>query len=158
MTEAEVRSLTLKRGKFEKSTLYKVKKGWKVKFKFSPEFLPEDTLSLLINFPIEGASFIRDKYYDIYDKNGVEICMNVSGSFHYYVTRSKKCSESEDILCDGFICVDPDLPLNIDSLGTGCPRKMSHGDEGAYLSKEHFFWDTCYTKLLEILTCNLKIF
>ena len=62
MTEAEVRSLTLKRGKFEKSTLYKVKKGWKVKFKFSPEFLPEDNLSLLINFPIEGASFIRDKY------------------------------------------------------------------------------------------------
>ena len=112
MPSGEERVLTLHKGRFEKSTLYKVKKGWKILFKFSPEFLADDDLSLYINYPENGAQFERKKYQNIYSKE--ESCVQVTraGSYHYYVTIS------EEIVCDGYISVDPDLPhgLQLDSV------------------------------------------
>ena len=63
---AEVRELTLYRGRFEKSNLYKVKKGWRVVLSLGPEFLAVDNIRLMTNYPVDGDTFDRNKYRDIY--------------------------------------------------------------------------------------------
>ena len=63
---AEVRELTLHRGRFEKSILYKVKKGWRVVLRLGPEFLAVDNIRLMTNYPGDGKTFDRNKYRDIY--------------------------------------------------------------------------------------------
>ena len=62
---SEVRSLTLHRGRFEKTRLYKVKKGWKIIFKLAPEFLSESDISFHINCSADGENFCREKYQNI---------------------------------------------------------------------------------------------
>ena len=62
----EIRELTLRKGRFNKSTILKVKKGWSVIFKLAPEFFEHKALSLLINYPEDGKQFERDKYQDIF--------------------------------------------------------------------------------------------
>ena len=62
---SEVRSLTLHRGRFEKTRLYKVKKGWKIIFKLALEFLAESDISFHINCPADGENFCREKYRNI---------------------------------------------------------------------------------------------
>ena len=64
---SEVRSLTLHKGRFEKTRLYKVKKGWKILFKLAPEFLAESDISFHINSPAaaDGENFCREKYQNI---------------------------------------------------------------------------------------------
>ena len=62
----ETRELTLRKGRFEKSVIYRVKKHGSVVFKLAPEFLEDETLSIFINYPEDGSQFDRDKYQDIY--------------------------------------------------------------------------------------------
>ena len=108
----EVRTLTLHKGRFEKSVLCKVKKGWRVKFQLAPEFLSEENLALFTNYPVDGSEFDRDKYHNIYSEDSCHLDLGQAGSYHYYVSNN-----SDNMLCDGFISVDPELHHNIDSLG-----------------------------------------
>ena len=62
----ETRELTLRKGRFEKSVIYRVKKHGSVVFKLAPEFLEDETVSIFINYPEEGSQFDRDKYQDIF--------------------------------------------------------------------------------------------
>lgn len=62
----ETRELTLRKGRFEKSVIYRVKKHWSVIFKLAPEFFEDETLSIFINYPEDGSQFDRDKYQDIF--------------------------------------------------------------------------------------------
>ena len=116
----EVRELILRKGRFNKSTILKVKKGWSVVFKLAPEFLEHKTLSPLINYPEEGNQFSRDKYQDVFKVNCSDVSQgedkvsevefSVAGPYHYMV-----CA-GQEILSDGVITVDPDLPFPLDSL------------------------------------------
>ena len=67
----ETRELTLRKGRFEKSVIYRVKKHGSVVFKLAPEFLEDETVSIFINYPEDGSQFDRDKYQDIY-----KVCRN----------------------------------------------------------------------------------
>ena len=74
----ETRELTLRKGRFDKSVIYRVKKHWSVIFKLAPEFFEDETLSIFINYPEDGSQFDRDKYQDIFKvkigrKNNFEI-------------------------------------------------------------------------------------
>ena len=111
----EVRTLTLHKGRFEKSVLYKVKKGWRVKFQLAPEFLAEENLALFTNYPVDGSEFDRNKYHDIYSEDSCHLDLALAGSYHYYV--SARADTGDTMLCDGFLSVDPELQHNIDSLG-----------------------------------------
>ena len=62
----ETRELTLRKGRFDKSVIYKVKKHDSVIFKLAPEFFEDETLSIFINYPEDGSQFDRDKYQDIF--------------------------------------------------------------------------------------------
>ena len=62
---SKVRGLTLHKGRFEKTRLYKVKKGWKIIFKLAPEFLAESNISLHTNYPADGTEFRREKYQNV---------------------------------------------------------------------------------------------
>ena len=62
---SEVRCLTLHRGRFEKTRLYKVKKDWTILFKLAPEFLSDSDISFHINYPVDGEKFCREKYQNI---------------------------------------------------------------------------------------------
>ena len=62
---SEVRCLTLHKGRFEKTKLYKVKKGWRIIFKLAPEFLAEADINFYINYPAEGEHFCREKYQNV---------------------------------------------------------------------------------------------
>ena len=62
---SEVRCLTLHRGRFEKTRLYKVKKNWKIIFKLAPEFLAQSDISFHINYPVDGENFCREKYQSV---------------------------------------------------------------------------------------------
>ena len=112
MSPGKVRALTLNKGRFDKCTLYKVKKGCQILFILAPEFLADDNISLFINYPENGAQFERKKYQNIYRKEDSCVQVTRAGSYHYYVTISK------EIVCDGYISVDPDLPhgLQLDSV------------------------------------------
>ena len=112
MSPGKVKALTLHKGRFDKCTLYKVKKGCQILFILAPEFLADDNISLFINYPLDGAQFDRQKYQNIYSQQECKVTVNIAGSYHYYVTIS------QDIVCDGYISVDPDLAhgLQLDSL------------------------------------------
>ena len=123
----EIRELTLRKGRFNKSTILKVKKGWSVIFKLAPEFFEHKALSLLINYPEDGKQFERDKYQDIFkvssprvghiltsqvqgkEKVG-ELEFSQAGPFHFMV-----CA-GQEILSDGVITVDPDLLFPLESV------------------------------------------
>ena len=80
----ETRELTLRKGRFDKSVIYRVKKHWSVIFKLAPEFLEDETLSIFINYPEDGSQFDRDKYQDIFKvknrrRNNVKITPSLSG-------------------------------------------------------------------------------
>ena len=62
----EPRELTLSKGRFDKSVIYKVEKHNSVIFKLAPEFLEDETVSIFINYPEDGSQFDRDKYQDIF--------------------------------------------------------------------------------------------
>ena len=62
----ETRELTLRKGRFDKSVIYRVKKYWSVIFKLAPEFFEDKTLRILVNYPEDGRQFDRDRYQDIY--------------------------------------------------------------------------------------------
>ena len=62
----EPRELTLRKGRFDKSVIYKVEKHSSVIFKLAPEFLEDETVSIFINYPEDGSQFDRDKYQDIF--------------------------------------------------------------------------------------------
>ena len=49
----EVRELSLSKGKFEESVLYKLKKRWVLRFKLGPDCLAED-VTLYTNYPHDG--------------------------------------------------------------------------------------------------------
>ena len=93
---AEVRELTLHRGRFEKSTLYKVKKGWRVVLRLGPEFLAVDNIRLMTNYPGDGETFDRNKYRDIYQVCDMPAARIISG--YPYVLST--CLEERRILRD----------------------------------------------------------
>ena len=49
----EIRELTLSKGKFEESVLYKLKKSWVLRFKLGPDCLAEN-VRLFTNHPPAG--------------------------------------------------------------------------------------------------------
>ena len=127
----ETRELTLRKGRFDKSVIYRVKKHWSVIFKLAPEFFEDETLSIFINYPEDGSQFDRDKYQDIFKvknrrrnnvgnnpppsqgkKTVTELRFSIPGSFHYFVSPGV----STDIVCDGFVSVEPELSVPLESL------------------------------------------
>ena len=114
---AEVRQLVLEKGRFEKSVLYRVKKGWRIIFTLGPEFLADSNTLVMINYPAADGVFDRNKYVNLsrHDDEETELIVSKPGSYHYYVT----VNDDSTPVCDGYINVDPELPhnLTLDSLG-----------------------------------------
>ena len=49
----EIREFTLRKGRFEESTLYKLKKSWIIRFKLGPDCMTDD-VRLFCNYPSNG--------------------------------------------------------------------------------------------------------
>lgn len=100
MSRQQVRILTLSLDEDGTSTVFKLEKGWVLQFRLGPSLLGQ-TVALHTNYPLkDGSSFDRSSFATLQwesDSNNkaddtsifANIQLNVSGSFHFYLTQPK---------------------------------------------------------------------
>ncbi|XP_052775290.1 glycogen debranching enzyme-like isoform X2 [Mya arenaria] len=122
MATCQVRFLTLNKGENLERTLYRLEKGWHLRFVLGPS-LHASTVRLFCNHPREqDEPFERTTYYELQWKSSSgsksdshdvysEIPIVLAGSFNYYFTVDNSRS---NVNGQGYFLVDPTL-----SVGTG---------------------------------------
>lgn len=116
---AQVRVLTLDKNQFQESVLYRLEKGWFLRFTLGPTLMGHE-VRLYTNYPAESYSFDRSKWRqlewvlnskyknDDLDKYAEFEC-HVAGAFGYnYVTVSKG---KEEKCGSGYVQIAPTLRL-----------------------------------------------
>lgn len=98
---SQIRVLTLNDKEHQECTLYRLEKNWTLQFRIGPSLFGR-TVFLYCNYPIDGNSFIHNKYHLIpweldegckhSDDTAAfaNISVKLAGSFHYFFTFTKK--------------------------------------------------------------------
>lgn len=119
--QQQVRVFTLTHGENSQHKLFRLEKGWTLRFVLGPSLMASNVRIFCNHPPNKEAKYKRSKYYEIQlrspsghnsDRTDLiaEVHMNFAGSFNYYFTVDgsdsvKKCNGS------GYFVVDPTLHL-----------------------------------------------
>jgi len=109
----EIRELILTRGKFEESVLYKLECTWVLRFKLGPDWLGEDDVKIMTNYPPSGSQYNSTSYHSIpwhTTSHYADLHVHLPGSFHFYITSSNAKAGG------GHFLVDPELVYPLDSI------------------------------------------
>eukprot|EP00092_Neocalanus_flemingeri_P012105 GFUD01013053.1.p1 GENE.GFUD01013053.1~~GFUD01013053.1.p1 ORF type:complete len:1475 (+),score=544.67 GFUD01013053.1:73-4497(+) len=121
--EPTTRELSLNKGKFEESVLYKLKKDWVLRFKLGPDCLAEN-VSIFTNYPPAGCEYHRTSYHPLpwhcpsqHDKTShyAQLTVLLPGSFHFYFTTTSTLP-THTPAGGGHFLVDPELVYPLDSI------------------------------------------
>ncbi|RWS27560.1 glycogen debranching enzyme-like isoform X2 [Leptotrombidium deliense] len=113
MSTEVIKSLLIENNQFLESSLFRLKKDWKVRFLIGATLYGKQ-ISLFINYPSDDCTFIRQTYRQLQwtvdnSVEYIEICFKLPGTFHYYYT------ENNNKIGDGYLLVEPSLVIGDDS-------------------------------------------
>lgn len=120
---AQVRVLQLEAHQNLETKLYRLEKGWKLRFTLGPTLQPY-SVRLFCNHPPDGKkSFDRRKYYELSwscplgkqcdDADRLaDLTTCLAGSFHFYITFKDEGEKEEKTSTSGYFTVDPVLYVN----------------------------------------------
>ncbi|KAK3091545.1 hypothetical protein FSP39_020658 [Pinctada imbricata] len=156
MPVKQVRVLTLDGGANNEHILYKLQKGWVLRFALGPT-LQASPVRIFCNHPKKGEVFKRDVYQEVHwkcpteskvDRHDVyaEINIYIAGSFKYYFTADGSSVQRN---CDGqgYFLVDPKISFTpMDERNRG--DEDDDEDDGDELTLDCIQCQTVLTKLL----------
>ncbi|XP_046327922.2 glycogen debranching enzyme-like isoform X1 [Haliotis rufescens] len=126
MPVTQARVLTLNRGENRETTLYRLEKGWTLRFALGPSLLSASVRLYCNHPPSSDKTFKRTTYYELpwrspsgmsSDRHDVfaEVNMGIAGSFNYFFTvDGSDVPSSAD--GQGYFLVDPTLHVGSDNV------------------------------------------
>nr|XP_002130821.1 glycogen debranching enzyme-like [Ciona intestinalis] len=133
----QIRILKLVDGKHCENTLYRLQKGWTIRFMLGPD-LASQKVTVYTNIPPSEQPFKRTVYYplswELLTKSGINsldayapVKLSHSGAFQYYFTYNDKKAGSGYFIVDPTLCIGMDnhvLPLDAVCMQTLLPKSL----------------------------------